>query len=887
MIMAANGNDALFKPDVFDQALQDTEQPLPLFRTQLAQGSEWLTQQFQAGIPVEQLVHLRCWFVDQLLIRAWQQHTGIDDQRFALTAVGGYGRGELHPGSDVDIMILTAVTLDSPAQLIIEGFIRCLWDVGLEVGHSVRTLRQCVEEAERDITVMTNIMEARLLTGSAALFDDMRELTNPKRIWSSEDFFAAKYQEQTARHAKYDDTAYNLEPNIKENPGGLRDIQMIGWVLKRHFDTPRLDDLVKQGFLTQIELNTLIDGQHFLWKIRFALHIRTNRREDRLLFDHQKALAEQFGFHDNAQHLGVEQFMQTYYRTVMELNRLNEMLLQLFEEVILLAAQPTPPRIINNRFQSTKGYLEVRNAKVFAQYPFALLELFLIMQQHQDLKGVRATTIRLVRDHRNLIDDDFRTDLRNRSLFMEILRQPRGITHELRRMNRYGILAAYLPVFENIVGRMQYDLFHAFTVDQHTLFVVRNLRRFSVTQFTDEFPRCSQIVTHLPKLELLYIAGLFHDIAKGRGGDHSVLGKEYAREFCQQHGLSDYDTELVCWLVENHLLLSVTAQKKDISDPEVIHQFATLIGDPVRLDYLYALTVADVRATNPKLWNSWKDALFLELYTATKNALHRGLENPIQRLERIKHTKSAALAVLSEHHISHKCVDELWQELTDEYFLRYSDEEIVRHTKAILKHPLAKGKALVITRQNTRKGSTEFFLYAKDHGRSFATAASVFDQLGLTILDARVIRSSNNHTLDTYLVLEQDGSMLNDRYKIDQITQYLQNHINDEQSDLEVTRYAPRQIKHFPMNTRVEFHHDQHNECTVMELTAADRPGLLSIVGKALAHCEIRLQNARIATFGSRVEDVFYIVNTQESPIDETAIQCLRREIVEKLNKNL
>ncbi|HDJ85646.1 MAG TPA: [protein-PII] uridylyltransferase, partial [Chromatiales bacterium] len=598
-----------------ERALADGGELLPACRDALDRAREDLAAQFAAGAPVRELVHKQARLIDRLLEYAWHRLLPGAGADLALVAVGGYGRGELHPASDIDLLILVA---DDAARerhrAAIEQFLTLLWDLGAEVGHSVRSVEECVDEARRDITVATNLMEARLLAGPQALFTALRAATGPDRVWPGRAFFAAKWNEQQARHRKFHDTAYNLEPNIKEGPGGLRDIQMVGWVAKRHFGAATLHDLVGHGFLTEAEYRALIEGQDHLWRIRFALHLLTGRREDRLLFDHQVPLARRFGFRDTDANLAVEQFMQHYYRTVMDLSRLNEMLLQLFQEAILYADDRDEPLVINRRFQSRKGFIEVRHPKVFEQYPFALLEVFLLLQQHAELKGVRASTIRLIRDNRDRIDDRFRGDLRARSLFMEILRQPRGVTHDLRRMNRYGVLAAYLPAFSNVVGRMQYDLFHTYTVDEHTLFVVRNLRRLTVPEFAAELPLCSRIMRDLPKPELLYIAALFHDIAKGRSGDHCELGAADAQEFCRDHGLGAYDTRLVCWLVRNHLLFSLTAQRRDISDPQVIHEFAATLGDHVHLDYLYLLTIADIRATNPGLWNSWRRALLQELH---------------------------------------------------------------------------------------------------------------------------------------------------------------------------------------------------------------------------------------------------------------------------------
>ncbi|MGD9299513.1 MAG: [protein-PII] uridylyltransferase, partial [Thiohalocapsa sp.] len=596
------------------------------YKAELAEARAALLARYERGEPVTELVGRWSHDIDRLITAAWQRFMP-ETESAAVVAVGGYGRAELHPSSDIDLLILVGDDAAGRLGEVIGSLVIFLWDIGLEIGHSVRTVNQCRDEAADDITVVTNMLEARFINGDAALFDRMRAAIGPDSIWPSEAFFAAKREEQRKRRRKYGDTAYNLEPNIKENPGGLRDIQMIAWVTKRHFGADNLHQLVDQGFLTETEYLALREGQALLWRIRFALHRLTGRREDRLLFDYQRTLADEFGFMDQGDNLAVEQFMQQYYRAVMELNRLNEMLMQLFQEAILLHDQIGPPVPINKRFQLRSGYLEVTHPQVFARFPFALLEVFLVLQQHPEVQGVRASTIRLIREHRHRIDDDFREDVRARSLFMEILRQPRGVTAALRRMNSYGVLAAYIPAFANIVGRMQYDLFHVYTVDEHTLRLLRNLRRFTILEHNGEFPLCSAIAQRIPKLELLYLAGLFHDIAKGRGGDHSLLGAREAWDFCQLHYLSEYDSRLVAWLVEHHLLMSMTAQRKDIADPLVVQTFAEQVTDPNRLDYLYLLTVADSRATNPKRWNSWKNALLRDLYQAGRRALSRGLDN--------------------------------------------------------------------------------------------------------------------------------------------------------------------------------------------------------------------------------------------------------------------
>jgi [protein-PII] uridylyltransferase len=867
-----------------ERRLAEGAEPLGAFRDALKQGVARLGEQFEQGFPIGALVAAHSSLVDELLRRAW--HLKLPRGRnSALVAVGGYGRGEIHPGSDIDLLILLDEQEAESVYDPIEQFLMFLWDIGLEVGHSVRTVDDCVRQAEQDVTVITNLVEARLLAGSEALFERMREATGPARIWPSDAFFEAKWHEQQARWRKYGDTAYNLEPNIKENPGGLRDIQMIGWVCRRHFGTRTLHELVHRGFLTEPEYRDLMDGQTLLWKIRYALHRLTGRREDRLLFDYQRTLATRFGYLDEDHNLAVEQFMQRYYRTVTELNRLNEMLLQLFQEAIILRCHLDPPEPINKRFQSRNGFLETAHDKVFEHNPVAMLEVFLLMQTHPGLKGVRASTIRQIRQHLGRIDDDLRLDIRARSLFMEILRQPVGITTELRRMNRYGVLAAYIPAFGNIVGRMQYDLFHVYTVDAHTLFVLRNLRRFIIPEHSHEFPLSSAIAHTIPKIELLYLAGLFHDIAKGRGGDHSQLGAQDAWAFCQLHGLGDYDSRLVSWLVEKHLIMSMTAQREDISDPEVVQAFGAQVGDTTRLDYLYLLTVADSRATNPGRWNSWRDSLLKELYHATRHALLRGLDNPQAQDDLVRQKQTEALRLLDMQGANPEEYLHLWQRFSFDFFLHNSPAEIAWQSRLILEADEAQ-LPLVAIRPETERGCTEVFIYTFDQDGLFTWSSALLDQLGLNIMDARIITTDNHKALNLYLVLEDDGSTISDPQRQDEIVALLNAGIREPTRIApRVSRRIPRQHKHFGTETRVSFLPDAANNRTLMRLVANDRPGLLADVGQAFSACGVRLHNAKIATVGAFVEDIFFITGRDDRPIDDPRLlDCLRDNLAKRIS---
>ena len=853
-------------------------------RAALQAATTNINERFLDGAPVVELVHLRAAVVDRLLIHLWRMHANYCSNVAALVAVGGYGRGELHPHSDVDIMLLLPDDLPESCEPELSDFVTALWDVGLEIGHSVRTVDQCVEQATADLSVATTLLEARLLDGPGELFAAMQASMTADRLWPSNQFFKHKRNEQIERHHRYNDTAYNLEPNVKGSPGGLRDIQMIGWVAKRHFGATTIEELVQHRFLTEGQLQRLDEGRAFLWRIRFALHILTGRREDRILFDHQIKLAEMLGYEDATYTLAIEQLMQRYYRTVMELSRLNEMLLQQFEEAILLDPNAAPEPL-NERFEVKNGFLQTIDDDVFRRDPSALLEVFLLLQQNPALSGVSAYTLSLIKRHLHLIDEEFRQNPRNHRLFLSIIRAPEGVTHELRRMNRYGVLGLYIPVFGRVVGRMQYDLFHAYTVDEHTLFVVSNLRRFALSRFDQEYPHCSGIMQRLEKPELVYLAGLFHDIAKGRGGDHSELGAIDAEAFCLEHGLSKYEARTVAWLVRHHLILSTTAQKKDIGDPEVINEFATQVGDPLHLDYLYLLTVADVRGTNPKLWNSWKASLFYDLYELTARALRRGLENPIDRDQLILEKKEQALETLRRVDVSDAAISDIWSLFSESYFLRHRADEIAWHTEWLADSDTASAVGLLDVRRQVKGDGVEAVLYTPRTLHTFAHATAVLDDLGMTIVDARIMPIRNDYSLDTFIFMEQDKRMEIDTARLNKIRRSLTRVLTVKDDEVaQVTRAASRQVRMFTTETVVEFSDNPADGKTVLDLVAADRPGLLSKIGQVFIEQGIDITGAKIMTIGERAEDVFYIERVGGESLDGDAQQRLRDRLIEKLD---
>ncbi|MFW5926708.1 MAG: [protein-PII] uridylyltransferase [Wenzhouxiangella sp.] len=840
------------------------------------QADAKLHEAFEGGTGIRELVHARAWVVEQLVLAAWERlapETGLE-----LCAVGGFGRGELHPHSDVDLLILspTDAAIDEDA---IGRFIQVLWDAGLNPGQSVRTVADCVSEAESDVGVATNLMESRLMAGEGGLYRAMRQATDAPALWPADEFFSAKSEEQERRHAQFEDTIYNLEPNLKEGPGGLRDIQMIAWVTRRHFGTSTLHGLVEHDFLSERELEDLVAGRDHLWKVRWALHEIAGRAEERLLFEYQRRLAERFGFGDCSEsNQPVEQFMQRYYRNVMQLARLNERLLQSFDEELLAGRRHLPSADIDDNFRIRHGYLELKDPHMLVRDPALIMRLFLVLCDHPDARGVRATTIRQVREHLYLVDEDFRTDPEILGMFLTLLRKQRLVYSQLARMNRYGVLAALLPPFARITGRMQFDLFHVYTVDQHTLFVIRNLRRFAYAKHPDRFARAIEIFSRIERPEVLYLAALFHDIAKGRGGDHSELGAEDARAFVDRLDMVEADRELVVWLVREHLVMSRTSQREDISDPEVVNAFAGRVGDRRYLDHLFVLTVADIAATSPKLWNSWKDSLLWELYTATAEALRRGLEHPVDRRASRRETRDEALSLLREQGCDEAAVEALWQSLPKRAFLRLDAEQLAWTTTRVM----AGGELpLVASRALADKGVSEVFVHAEDFPGLFAVVARELDRMQLNVMAARVITTADGKSWDLFQVMDARHEPL---YETDAAR--LHEALDEQLAAREVRPLPPRPVPRRlqPFMGRAEIGLSENNGVTELEIAATDRPGLLSAIAEALVTRGLRLHDARVATFGQRVEDVFTLTTAEGGALDRDECDALEAELRKRLD---
>jgi len=854
---------------------------LDAYKKHFAEFQEFQARAFHSQ-PINALVKARARFVDEVLLQLWQYCDLAKDKSISLLAVGGYGRGELHPYSDIDLLLLVEKRPGSAQHEAIGRFITLLWDLRLEVGHSVRTLKETLSLGKEDITIATNLLEMRLLTGNKQLFNELHEAAMSESFWTSQAFFQAKRHEQQQRHAQYHGTAYNLEPNLKANPGGLRDIQTIGWVAKKHFNTRTMRELVAYQYLTEDEYQELMECEAYLWQMRFALHLEAGRNENRILFDYQPAAAERLGFGADGK-ASVERMMKRFFRTVQRVSELNEMLLQHFEGSILNSQQKVKVSQLDDYFELHGHLIKASDNAVFAKRD-NLLRLFWHIANNSNITGVHSTTIRLIRQVRRRLMGDLQDYEACRQLFLALLRHPRGMDKAITLMHRYGILAAYLPQWRNIEGQMQFDLFHAYTVDEHTHRLLKNLYKYSLPEHDSEFPLCSDIVRKMEKPELLYLAGIFHDIAKGRGGDHSELGAMDVREFAKLHKLSDFDSKLIAWLVENHLLMSVTAQRRDIHDPQVVAEFAEKVRDETRLNYLYCLTLADIRATNDNLWNDWKGSLLRELFLATQKAFRRGLEKPMDLRDLIRENQAEALPLLIKQSFIESEILQLWSRIKADYFARYSPKQIVWHTEHILRHK-DPTEPLVLVSKAPIKGGTQVFVYTRDQAGLFARMVAALDSKKVNIYDAQIMTNKDGFAMDTFVILEQNGEAVTSPSRQQSIKKALEQFIAGKP---DLSRQKPRlsrQMRQFSVPPKVVFLPGNTKHRTMLEIAALDTPGLLCDLGQVFQQCGVNIHAAKITTIGERAEDFFLISNAADDALTPEQQSELKRSLIAQLSQ--
>ena len=837
----------------------------------------WLKKRKSGISGIEQFLRNRSKGIDNLISSIWVDSTLSEKENICLFAVGGYGRQELHPYSDIDLLILYKGKLNKNIRTSVESFISQLWDLELDIGHSVRS---CYEEEKivtSDLQAFTNLLESRFLFGDLRLQPVTKKIIEKKGIWRKDKFLLDKIEEQEQRHKKYDNTEYSLEPNVKSSPGGLRDIHILNWLLLNY---SRKNHKLRgiERIISETERRELKKSKLLLWTLRYLLHREAGREEDRLLLNYQPSIANQLFPRIKNSNSAAEKLMHRYFRSALNISEINTTTLKRFKENLV---KPTKSKttIKDKNFKLKNNLIELKNLNAFKKNPSLMLEVFVKLCENPEISGIHSETLMKLKESRNLINSSFRKKKKNNDLFMKLLRSERLMVTQLEQMKQLGILGRYLPEFGRVTGQMQYDLFHIYTVDAHTLQVLRNMRRLLLGTSKDIYPFASDLTQKLPKLEILYIAGLYHDIGKGRGKDHSGLGKKIVKRFCERHRVTKQDADLIEWLVKNHLTMSITSQKEDLSNPKIINNFSEIIGNEERLNYLYCLTVADISATNPSLWNSWNESLLNDLYFKTLNTINF-------KQESFKFSKSEAEKQFSSKTKSDRIkVKELWKNFYPSYFQSHPPELIKDHSLLISKRK--SDTAVKVFSKNESFNTDSLLVYTKDRLNVFRTVVGELDSLNISILEASLYGTKNGYCLDHIIISDYKGDALQlNKDQIREIELRITSSLEkDKLKPKIVKKKLPRHFLTLKKDTQIEISHDMVNRWTQLDIRTADRPGLLSSICSVFAKNNASIKKARISTYGERAEDRFCISSLEETPfLKKSELDRLILELKESLD---
>jgi len=840
--------------------------------------NDYIFSLYKEKINIKKIILTKSKIIDHLIKKSWQKNN-LKLKNISLIAVGGYGRGELFPYSDIDILILINDYNDKETLKNIENFIAEIWYFKTIIGHSVRTNEDCIYAINNDVTIYTSLLESRLIIGDKNFYNNLKKDIDNKNIWTKKKFLLAKKQEKINRYKKYSNTGYLLEPNIKEGPGGFRDLQTLIWITKRNFNTSSLLDLFNNNIITKKEYTDLVRSEKFLSKVRFLLHYLHSKPEERLYFSNQKKLAHHLGYETNT-NIGVEKFMQNFYKHITNIKQLNEIIIKYIENSMHEGGNIKKIEI-NNSFYIQNNVVSAFDKNIFIKNPSKLLEIFLIRNTNNDLLDISANTIRDIRECLYLIDKKFRKNPINKKLFMNIFYQKNGITKCLRKMNDYGVLEAYLKPFSRVVGMMQFDLFHIYTVDEHTLSVLSNTRYMDTNECKINYPFVYAIFKKLLSPEILYLGAIFHDIGKGRNQDHSKVGCAESLIFCETHGMNKHQSEMVSWLVENHLIMSLTIQKKDISDSNIVKEFADKVKTQERLNYLYLLTIADIRGTNPELYTDWKASLLKELYIACKNYFRKNTFD-IKKPDRyIINLKKSVETILSNK-INKKELEKIWSFLNTDYCRRHSDDEIAWHAEIISDN--SPNNAVAI-RERVIKGCTELTVFQNSRKNIFSYIANIIDNLNISIVDARIITLKNNQALDTYLLLDKNGKFIKDKHTLSFLSQKITGALDNPNYKInKITKKQTENIASFKNFINLEITRKEKKELLI-EISTLDHPGLLSKICESLDSCDLMVKDAKISTLGEEANDIFSVITTNKEMCLENYIEKTKINIKQKISE--